>query len=93
MLRPLGELIELWASSLGIERKLSEWRACSLWEEVVGEAIARNTAVMGIQGGVLVVRVRSAPWRNELFFMKPEILEKLNHRIGRKVVRDIRFVQ
>ncbi|HIE04402.1 MAG TPA: DUF721 domain-containing protein [Candidatus Latescibacteria bacterium] len=92
-MRTLGEFIERWASSLGIERKLSEGMAPSLWNEVVGETIAAHTSVIGIRGGVLVVRVGSASWRNELFFMKPKILEKLNARIGSDVVKDIRFVR
>lgn len=92
-MRTLGELIELWASSLGIKRKLLEGMAPSLWDEVVGEAVAAHTSVIGIRGGVLVVKVGSAAWRNELFFMKPKILEKLNSKIGSDVVRDIRFVR
>jgi len=92
-MRTLGELIESWASSLGIKRKLLEGMVPSLWEEVVGEAIAAHTSVVGIRGGVLVVRVGSPSWRNELFFMKPKILEKLNSTIGEDVVKDIRFVR
>jgi len=92
-MRPLGYLIELWASSLGIRKRLLEWRACCLWKEVVGEAIARHATAVGVQEGVLVVRVQSAPWRNELFFMKSDIVDKVNRKVGHKVIKDIRFIQ
>jgi len=41
---------------------------------------------------VLAVRVSSAAWMQELQFMKEEIRERLNARLGAELVRDIYFV-
>ena len=36
-------------------------------------------------------RVKDPVWRNELQFFKAEIIKKLNDKIGRTVVKDIKF--
>jgi hypothetical protein len=35
--------------------------------------------------------VESAPWRNELTFMKPEIIKRLNRAVGDGIIIDIVF--
>ena len=41
--------------------------------------------------GVLFVRTKSSVWSHELTFLKSTILEKLNNRIGKPVIREIIF--
>jgi predicted nucleic acid-binding Zn ribbon protein len=77
--------------SLGIEKKLREYRAVTEWDAVVGSHIAKESTPMKIIKGVLVVRVRRSTWRNELLMRKPEIIQKLNDALGEGTVKDIRF--
>jgi hypothetical protein len=37
------------------------------------------------------VRVSQAPWRNELLFLKKELIAKINSRMKREIVNDIVF--
>ena len=48
--------------------------------------------MVSIKRGKLFVRVKTPTWRNELVFLKSEIISKLNRRVGKKVVKDIVFV-
>jgi len=84
----LRELI----SDLGIEKRLAETRVCQIWKEVVGEGLSRETAVVSIKRGRLFVKVRTPSWRNELTFLRSQIISKLNRRVGKKVVREIVFL-
>lgn len=83
----LDELI----GNLGIQRKLKEYDAVLLWEELVGDHIAKATTAVRIVQGVLVVKVKTSTWRNELTLQKKMLVEKLNTAIGERVVKDIRF--
>ncbi|MBI2619115.1 MAG: DUF721 domain-containing protein [Ignavibacteriales bacterium] len=88
MKNALAELVQ----NLGIGKKLREYDAVTRWEEVVGEQIAKVTKATRIDKGVLVIKVKNSPWRNELTLRKGEIIRKINGSLGSNIVNDIRFV-
>ncbi len=83
----LDELI----GSLGIRKKLREYDAVLSWQDIVGGHIAKATTPLRIIQGVLVVKVKTSAWRNELTLQKKMLIEKLNSALGEQVVKDIRF--
>jgi predicted nucleic acid-binding Zn ribbon protein len=89
--KPIRQALDDLVNNLGIKQKLSEYDAVLLWEDTVGEQIAKMTTATRITQGVLFVRVKTGTWRNELTMRKKEIMEKLNSVIGINVVRDIKF--
>ncbi len=89
--KDLGSSIQQLVGELGIRQKLSEYEAVLQWESLVGEHIAKAATAAKITKGVLVVRVRSSTWRNELSLRKNEIIGTLNRGLGQDVVKDIRF--
>lgn len=66
-------------------------QAVFLWADVAGKELARHTAALEVNDGVLVVAVRSSVWAGQLGFMRSELLSGLNARLGERSVRDIRF--
>lgn len=88
---PVKEALRRLTASLGIARKLGEYEVITSWEELVGEQIARVTKPERIERGILVVSVDSAPWRTELSMRRLEIVEHINHAVGRRVIKEIRF--
>lgn len=90
-IKPLGAALDALAKDLGIEQKLTEYRAITEWADIVGEHIARETTATRISKGVLVVRVRTSTWRNELTLRKKEIIKRVNAALGAEVVKEIRF--
>lgn len=90
-IKPLGLEIQRLVQDIGIEKKLNEYRAVTEWEAIVGEHIARESSAVRISQGVLVVRVRTSTWRNELTLRKKEIMQKINDTLGGKIVKEIRF--
>ncbi len=87
----LAEALQEFTAALGLEQKLSEYQVMTSWESIVGEQIARVATPLHIEKGILLVSVASAPWRAELSMRRREIRERINARMGRNVVRDIRF--
>ena len=61
------------------------------WDTVVGKEISEHTEPFKISNGTVFVKVNDTTWRNELQYFKNEIIEKLNNKIGKKVVNDIKF--
>jgi len=89
--KPVSQLIEQFLKSLGIQAKIEENLAIVHWDQTVGKEISERTEPFKIVRGILFVKVNDPVWRNELQFFKGEIIEKLNHKIGRNIVKDIKF--
>lgn len=69
-----------------------EYRVWEVWEEVVGEALARKARPVKIQNGKLFVTVSNSVLMQELQFTKAMLRERLNQKLGTATVRDILFV-
>ena len=76
----------------GIDNAIAQNNSLNIWNDVVGESVAKNAKPDRVEHGVLIVKVSSPTWRQELYFQKKEIIEKINQAIGKKVIRDIRFI-
>lgn len=61
--------------------KLYEVSVFDVWESVVGEAIARQSAPVSLSDGILRVEVAHQVYANELSLMKTEILSKLQKKL------------
>lgn len=75
-----------------IEKKLIESQALDEWETIVGTRISRISKPLKISDGKLFIEVSNTSWRSELVLMKPQIKQKINERIGKRVLKDIIFV-
>jgi predicted nucleic acid-binding Zn ribbon protein len=89
--KPLNLLINQFLQNIGIKDKIDENLAIVHWDSVVGKEIADRTDPYKITRGTLFVRVADNVWRNELQFFKNEIIEKLNQKIGKKIINEIKF--
>jgi predicted nucleic acid-binding Zn ribbon protein len=76
---------------LGVTRKVQHYTLITSWDSIVGERIARISKARKVDNGVLFVEVANGPWRTELAMRKREILEKIVRKIGKNIVKDIRF--
>jgi len=84
--------IDLMLKKFGIDNAVSQNKALNIWNDIVGKTVAKNTEPDRVEHGVIIVKVSSPTWRQELYFQKKEIIEKINNTIGKNVIRDIRFI-
>ncbi len=70
-------------------QRLKEGAIWQVWQTAVGPQIAARARPAAIRNGVLTVVVESAPWLQQLNFLKPEIQSKLNAALGEQLVKDI----
>lgn len=76
---------------LGLERTLAAERAVVIWPELVGAKAAEHARAVAVDSGVLIVMVDSPTWSTQLLYLKPQLLKKLDRRLGSGLIKDIRF--
>jgi predicted nucleic acid-binding Zn ribbon protein len=62
-----------------------------VWAAAVGEHIAKHTVPYTLEGGTLVITVRSAEWARTLEREQASLCERLNAQLGEGVVRTLTF--
>lgn len=85
----VGTILKSLIKRMGYEKKLSELDAVNLWNEVVGPKIAEISRADKIVNGRLTVHVKDPVWRQQMIFLKKELIAGLNARLGKPVVKDI----
>jgi len=88
----IGESLTKLLKRVGIDQKVCEYDVIYHWPEIVGEQVASVTKALRIVDGVLYVKVKNSTWRNELTFLKSEILTKIAEQNERASVFDIRLI-
>jgi predicted nucleic acid-binding Zn ribbon protein len=64
---------------------------CEIWESAVGSTIANDSRPWKVKGNTLEVHVTNSSWLHHLNFMKNDIIQKLNARLGEQIIKTIRF--
>ncbi len=90
--KKIGGLILEALNKMGYAERIHRQSAVIGWSEIVGEIISNETKALKIDNKTLVVKVHKAAWRQQLIFLKEEILKKIETDLGRGVVEDIRFI-
>src|SRR5262245_23343158 len=85
----LGDVLRAALARLPLTTPLADYELWTHWDAVVGPTLARHAQPVRLRRGVLSVEVDGAGWMQELQFLKQELRDRLNARLGRTVVRDI----
>jgi len=86
---PLGGLLRSSLNGTALGERLKDLAIWQHWEQVVGATIARRARPLRLSGGVLTVLVGSAPWMQQLSFMKDDLVARLNSCLGEERVREL----
>lgn len=70
-------------------KRLEEGKIWLVWDAAVGRQIAAKARPSSIRDGVLTVCVVSAPWMQQLTYLRQQIVAKVNELLGADLVRDI----
>jgi Dna[CI] antecedent DciA-like protein len=86
-----GTVLSELAKRLGLQSHLFELRLQEQWCEIVGEPIGSHTWPTHVRYKKLYLLVRNSVWLQQLVFLKPALLAKLNERAGTAMLTDIAF--
>lgn len=87
----VDSILERVFSGLNLGIRVKQYQIWEVWDGVVGKHIAKQAQPKQIRNMILWVHVSSSTWMQQLEFMKRDIINKLNERIGETVIHDIRF--
>ena len=85
----VGDIIRKLMKNPKLSKKLDELDALAIWDDIIGQTLIKYIINKKIYKGILHVKLKSAPMRNELSYKKTEILQKINKRLGKKFLKDI----
>ena len=70
-------------------RRFKESAIWRVWDHAVGEPIASKARPAAFREGVLTVSVTSAPWMQQLGFLKRQLMEAVNKALGEELITEI----
>ena len=90
-IKPIGQVIREHLQRLDESGKLSETIALTAVDDVVGKEFASLIKDRRIENGVLFLKTDSAALRSELFANRSQLMQKLNEKTGKDVIKDVRI--
>ncbi|MBE6322057.1 MAG: DUF721 domain-containing protein [Paludibacteraceae bacterium] len=90
-IKPIGQVIREHLQRLDESGKLSETIALTAVDDVLGKEFASLIKDRRIENGVLFLKTDSAALRSELFASRSQLMQKLNEKTGKDVIKDVRI--
>ena len=90
-IKPIGQVIREHLQRLDESGKLSETIALTAVDDVLGKEFASLIKDRRIENGVLLLKTDSAALRSELFANRYQLMQKLNEKTGKDVIKDVRI--
>jgi len=87
----LRSILEKTLKTLDIDVPLKTYSIVGAWNEIVGESVAEHSHPRSIRNQILFIDVAHPTWMQQLQFLKPTLLEKVNAFLGKPLIKDIRF--
>ena len=85
----LGDAISQIFKEEKLDEKYSIFAIRNGWEGIVGKTVAKHTTQINYLNGLLYVSIDSAVVRNELSYVKDDIMQKVNKFVGKRLVREL----
>jgi hypothetical protein len=89
---PIGDVLDGLLRERLFARGLPIGTLASSWEGVVGPRLARESAPVSLDGGVLVVAASTGPWGAQVRFLADEVRRRANEALGSDAVSTVRVV-
>ncbi len=89
--QPIHSILDKTLKALEIDAPLKSYSVLGSWKEIVGDALALQTQPRVIRNRILFIDVSHSTWMQQLQFLKPTLLEKINVFLGEPLIQDLRF--
>jgi hypothetical protein len=79
-------------ADLGLERRCGETEILKVWNHLLDPNIVAHAQPVGLCKGTLFINVDNSVWLSDLVrYRRHEILERLQHSFGRKLITRLSF--
>ncbi len=87
----LSTLLPSLFSDKPLGKRLRESVIWRVWDKAVGQPIASKARPAAFRQGVLTVAVTSAPWMQQLGFLKQQLMDAVNNALGEEMITEIQL--
>jgi predicted nucleic acid-binding Zn ribbon protein len=88
-IQPLKNILEEFLKVYHLDRKLQERRIIESWGKVAGAMVGKHTSQLSIRKKKLMVRLDSPVIRQELMYMRENLVHALNEEAGGQIIEEI----
>lgn len=85
----VGDILKAMIECDGDSAAFDRQKICYLWSEVAGSHINSHTLKRFVDGDILHVFIDSGPLKSELAYILPQLAERLNNAVGKRVITKI----
>lgn len=72
-----------------ISRHLKAAEISHEWEAIVGSEVARHVQPVSLDRGILTLKADSSVWRQQISFLKPQLLDRISVEFSQHKVQDL----
>ncbi|MCX8117433.1 MAG: DUF721 domain-containing protein [Desulfobacterota bacterium] len=88
---PIGLVLKETLKGLELDGPMKRYTLWGAWKEIVGESISQHAQPQTIRDRTLFIAVSHSTWMQQLQFLKPTLLKKINEFLGEELIEDLRF--
>lgn len=88
----LKDLMMAYFKANHTEMKFYNAQLQSSWEKIVGKTIAQRTKSVFLKDKKLFIRLDSSSLKNDLMYLKPALLQKLNEALDANIIEAVEFL-
>lgn len=85
----IGDALKQFLQRSRLKGNIQALQITDIWEQLMGKTIARYTDKIEIVNHTLFIATTVAPLRNELFFQKEKIMQRVNEALGERMITEV----
>lgn len=85
----LGDALKQFVQNSKLKNGIRAAQIEEVWLELMGNTIAKYTNKIYIFDQKLFIETSVGPLKNELGFQKQQIIERVNEKLGEKIITDV----
>ena len=85
----IGEILREYLKITQLENVVFADRIADIWQEALGEEIAKETDRIFLQNGYLFVNLKSPSLKTELMMRRTMIAQRLNEKLGNEIIKTV----
>jgi predicted nucleic acid-binding Zn ribbon protein len=88
-LSSLSAAIQAFLKQNRLDKKIDTSSLSVHWKEIAGEMIAKHTKRLFLKEQTLFLQVDSAALKNELHFLKAQLIRNINQYLNKELVKEL----
>jgi len=89
--RRLNDLISDLIKKVEKRKWIGEEKIFQFLKDCAGNIIEKEITPVRVDKKIIILNVSSPAWMNELSFLKEKIIECINKKAGKNIIKDIKF--